>query len=112
MALAVNFRWKTPNIMVQQNPLRQNGWNDAITAGTEAIINAKERKYNRERQEKLDQWAEDDRTQRLADEQRKRNVYNQVAESIRGRKQERDQLVAEAEQIKQQIAMLKQQIGG
>lgn len=112
MPLSVAFRWKTPYIQAPQTDWDKNKTSENIITAANAIQQGLERKYNRERQEKLDQWAEDDRTQRLADEQRKRNVYNQVAESIRGRKEERDRLVAEAEQIKQQIAMLKQQFGG
>ena len=112
MALAVNFRWKTPFIQAPQTAWEKNNVGEGITQAATAIRAGLDRKRERERQDKLDQWAEDDRTQRLADEQRKRNVYQQVAESIRGRKQERDKLVAEAEQIKQQIAMLKQQYGG
>jgi len=112
MALAVNFRWKTPFIQAPQTYWDRNNVGEGITQAANAIRAGLDRKRERERQDKLDQWAEDDRTQRLADEKRKRNVYNQVAESIRGRKQERDKLVAEAEQIKQQIAMLKQQFGG
>lgn len=112
MPLSVQWRWKTPFIQAPQTDWDKNKTGENIITAANAIQQGLERKYNRERQEKLDQWAEDDRTQRLADEQRKRNVYNQVAESIRGRKDERDRLVAEAEQIKQQIAMLKQQFGG
>lgn len=112
MALAVNFRWKTPFIQAPQTDWEKNKTGENIITAANAIQQGLERRYNRQRQEKLDQWAEDDRTQRLADEQRKRNVYQQVADSIRGRKQERDQLVAEAEQIKQQLAVLKQQYGG
>ena len=112
MALSVAFRWKTPFIQAPTSYWDRNNVGEGLSQAAEAIAKGRERKWNRERQEKLDQWAEDDRTQRLADEKRKRNVYQQVAESIRGRKQERDKLVAEAEQVKQQIAMLKQQIGG
>lgn len=112
MPLSVAFRWKTPFIQAPQTDWEKNKTGENIITAANAIRAGLDRKREHERQDKLDQWAEDDRTQRLADEQRKRNVYQQVAESIRGRKQERDQLVAEAEQIKQQIAMLKQQYGG
>ena len=112
MPLSVAFRWKTPFIQAPQTAWDKNNVGEGITQAATAIRAGLDRKRERERQDKLDQWAEDDRTQRLADEQRKRNVYKQVADSIRGRKQERDQLVAEAEQIKQQLAVLKQQYGG
>lgn len=112
MALAVNFRWKTPYIQAPQTDWDKNKTGENITAAATAIRAGLDRRYNRKRQEKIDQQNEEDRQRRIDEEDRKKSVYQNIADTIRGRKAERDKLVAEANDIKQQIAALKQQFGG
>lgn len=112
MPLSVAFRWKTPNITAAQTDWEKNGTGEGIIRGAQAIAEGRQRKYNRERQDRLDRANEEDRQRRIADEERKKSAYLQAADLMRGKMQQRQQLVARAEQLRAKIAELRAQLGG
>ena len=112
MPLSVAFRWKTPNMQAPRTMFEKNNVGEGITQAARAIGQGLERKRTRERQEKLDKMAEEDRQRRIDWEDRQRKAYGEAADYMRNRSAERDTLVKRAEQIKAEIANLKAQLGG
>lgn len=98
MPLAVNFRWKGTNVQAKQP---DTSLATSITQAAQAINTAKDRRFNREQTER-----------RNADEDRRKKVYGEAAEMMRGKARERAALVGEAERLRSEIAELKAQVGG
>lgn len=116
--LAINWQWATPNVVVPQGSrFRTSGASDAFGDVADSITRVKQSRYRdeqnrlaRERQEKLDEWAEDDRTRKLAEEQRINNVRREMSDTIDSNlrntknlealKAQRNDITAKIQQIK------------
>lgn len=112
MALSIGFRWKTPNIQAPDTMWNRTGAGEGLTQAARAIGQGLERKRQRERQERLDKMAEEDRQRRIDWEDKQRKAYGEAADYMRNRGAERDALVKRAEEIRAEIAGLKAQLGG
>lgn len=90
MALTMTWNWVQPNVQVPDgSKFRTSGAAQAFSDVADSIRLAKESRYrkdqdayNRARQDRLDEWAEDDRTRKLAEDQRVQNVRQQMANTI------------------------------
>ena len=90
MALTMTWNWVQPNVQVPEgSKFRTSGAAQAFSDVADSIRLAKESRYrkdqdayNRARQDRLDEWAEDDRTRKLAEDQRVQNVRQQMANKI------------------------------
>lgn len=90
MALTMTWNWVQPNVQVPEgSKFRTSGAAQAFSDVADSIRLAKESRYrkdqdayNRARQDRLDEWAEDDRTRKLAEDQRVQNVRQQMADTI------------------------------
>lgn len=90
MALTMTWNWVQPNVQVPEgSKFRTSGAAQAFSDVADSIRLAKESRYrkdqdayNRARQDRLDEWAEDDRTRKLAEDQRVQNVRKQMADTI------------------------------
>lgn len=111
MPLSVAFRWKTPYIQAPQTSWDRNNVGEGITQAATAIRAGLDRKYSRERQEKLDRIAEEDRQRRIDWEDRQRQVYGQAADTIRGLSERRAALVARQQELQRKLESLKAQLG-
>lgn len=112
MPLSIAFRWKTPQINEVKTMWEKTGTGEGITQAAKAISAGLERKRNRERQAMLDKQAAEDRQRRIDWEDRQRKAYGEAADYMRGRSADRDALVKRADQLRQEIAALKMQLGG
>lgn len=108
MALSIGFRWKTPTIQAPDTMWNRTGASEGVRAFGQGL----ERKRTRERQERLDKIAEEDRQRRNAWEDKQRQAYGEAADYMRNRSAEREALVKRAEEIRAEIASLKAQLGG
>ena len=111
MPMAVNFRWKTPNFVASQNKFVQNGWAEGLSNAASAIASAKERSFNKKQQERRNLIEDEDRARRIAEEDRRKQVYGEAADMMRGKAGERAKLMQEAQNIKYQIEQLKAELG-
>ena len=90
MALTMTWNWVQPNVQVPEgSKFRTSGAAQAFSDVADSIRLAKESRYrkdqdayNRARQDRLDEWTEDDRTRKLAEDQRVQNVRQQMADTI------------------------------
>ena len=116
--MTIDWRWISPSVVVPQGSrFRTSGAYDAFGDVADAITKVKQSNYReeqnrlaRERQEKLDEWAEDDRTRKLAEEQRIANVRKEMSDTINSDirntknlealKAQRNDITAKIEQIK------------
>ncbi len=116
--LSINWQWASPNVAVPQGSrFRTSGAYDAFGDVADSIRLAKESRYrkdqdayNRARQDRLDEWAEDDRTRKLAEEQRINNVRREMSDTIdsdirntknlEALKAQRNEITAKIQQIK------------
>ena len=112
MPLSVAFRWKTPQALQVKTMWDRTGAGDGLSQAADAIAAGRQRKYERERQQKLDKQAEEDRQRRIDWEDRQRKAYGEAADYMRGRSADRDALVKRADQLRQEIVALKMQLGG
>lgn len=112
MPLSVAFRWKTPQINEVKTMWDRTGAGQGLTQAANAIAAGRQRKYERERQQKLDKMAEEDRQRRIDWEDKQRAGYKNAADYMRNRSAERDALVKRAQEIENRIAMLQAQLGG
>jgi superfamily I DNA and RNA helicase len=116
--LSINWQWANPNVVVPQGSrFRTSGAYDAAGDVADAITKVKQSNYReeqnrlaQERQQKLDEWAEDDRTRKLAEEQRIANVRKEMSDTINSDlrntknlealKAQRNDITAKIQQIK------------
>lgn len=119
MPLSVNFRWKTPFVEAPKTDWEKNNTNESMKMLADSVLAAKKRRFDREQYEyKKSQDArrnaieDEDVLRRRAEEDRKIQSQKDTAELIRGRKAQREQLVAQREQILQRIQQLEAQLGG
>ena len=116
--LSINWQWASPNVAVPQGSrFKTSGAYDAFGDVANSITAVKQSRYQkdqdriaRERQEKLDEWAEDDRTRKLAEEQRINNVRREMSDTIDSNlrntknlealKAQRNDITAKIQQIK------------
>lgn len=116
--MMIDWRWISPNVVVPQGSrFRTSGAAEAFSDVADSITKVKQSRYReeqnrlaRERQEKLDEWAEDDRTRKLAEEQRINNVRRQMSDTIdsdirntknlEALKAQRNDITAKIQQIK------------
>lgn len=112
MAMAVNFRWKGVNMQAAQPNSVRNGWDKSLTQAATAISDMKARRFNREQTERRNAIEDEDRARRMDEENRRKKVYGEAADMMRGKASERAALVQEAGQLRAEIAQLKAQIGG
>ncbi len=106
MPMAVNFRWKTPNIQASQNNFVKNGWAEGLSGAATAIAAAKERRYNKAQTERRNAIEDEDRARRIAEEDRRKQVYGEAADMMRGKAAERARLVQRADEIRARLAEL------
>lgn len=112
MPLSIQWNWAKPNVVAPQTMAEKNNLNENLMQLGSAIASAKERRYQRQRQEKLDEMAQEDRQRRIDEEERQKKLYGETAELIRGKRAERDALVSKRDEILRQIDTLKAEIGG
>ena len=116
--LSINWQWASPNVAVPQGSrFRTSGAYEAFGDVADSITKVKQSRYreaadeyNKARQEKLDEWAEDDRTRKLAEEQRINNVRREMSDTIDSNlrntrnlealKAQRNDITAKIQQIK------------
>lgn len=115
MALSINWNWAVPKIQVSNASEQSMG--NALSSIGESIGSLQRARYQkeqdrlaRERQERLDEWAEDDRTRKLAEEQRINNVRREMSDTIdsdlrntknlEALKAQRNDITAKIQQIK------------
>jgi hypothetical protein len=116
--LSINWQWASPAVVVPQGSrFRTSGAAEAFSDVADSITKVKQSRYrqatdeyNKARQEKLDEWAEDDRTRKLAEEQRINNVRRQMSDTIdsdirntknlEALKAQRNDITAKIQQIK------------
>lgn len=109
MPLAVNFRWKGTNVQAKQP---DTALATSITQAAQAIQTAKDRRFNRDQAERRNAIEDEERARRIAEEDRRKKVYGDAAEIMRGKARERAALVSEAERLRSEIAELQAQVGG
>ncbi|SHI35489.1 hypothetical protein [Fibrobacter sp. UWP2] len=112
MPLAIQWRWKTPNIQAAQTDWEKNKTGESLTQAGNAIADLQKIRYQKARDKRRDTIEDEDRSRRIAEEDRRIQAQKDSAELIRQRKAERDQLVAQRAQIQAQIDELKARIGG
>jgi dTMP kinase len=112
MPLAIQWRWKSPNIQAAQTDWEKNRTGESLTQAGNAISEAKQVRYQKARDARRDRIEDEDRRRRIAEEDRKIRSQKETSELIRQRKTERDQLVAQRAQIQAQIEQLKAKLGG
>lgn len=114
--LSINWQWANPNVVVPQGSrFRTSGAYDAFGDVADSITRVKQSNYReeqnrlaRERQELMDNRAEEDRQRRIAEEERKKALYGEAAGILRN--EGSDDLASLKEQQKQlmsQIAQIK-----
>lgn len=120
--LSINWQWANPNVAVPQGSrFRTSGASEAFGDVANSITRVKQSRYReeqnrlaRERQEKLDEWAEDDRTRKLAEEQRIKNVRRGMADRLAGNSRmaaNLDELKARQLELQTAIAQIKSKWG-
>lgn len=109
MPLNVAFRWGSPNVQVSNQS--QRDMVEGLKSVGEGISKARDRRYLREQQAKQDAIANEERTRRYAEEDRRKQAYAEAADLMRKRQVAIDQLKGQREQIVQQIQQLKAEIG-
>jgi hypothetical protein len=90
--LAINWQWANPNVVVPQGSrFRTSGAYDAFGDVADSITRVKQSNYReeqnrlaRERQEKLDAQAEEDRQRRISEEERVKGIRGQMADRLAG----------------------------
>ena len=126
MAMAVNFRWNKPTIAAPKTGAEKERIRENIGAVGDAIMNVKrsraeqdEREYQRRRiaaqdarQAEIDRMNAEDRARRIAEEDRRKQGFEDLAASINGKKAERESLRAEKAKLEQEIAAIKAGLGG
>lgn len=125
MPMNVGFRWKGVNIAPPKTVTERERLGENLGAIGDAIMGVKrswaekdEREYNRTRnaaqdarQARLDSMYSEDRLRRIDEEERQKRLFGDTAGLIRGKAAERARLVQQREQIAAQIEALKQRIG-
>lgn len=106
MPMAVNFRWKSPNIQASQPNSVKNGWDKSLTQAAQAISDAKQYRFNKEQTERRNKIEDEDRQRRIDFEDKQRAAWKESADLMRGAAQERDALVKRADEIRARIAQL------
>ena len=112
MPLSIAFRWKTPQIDTPKSSFQKNGWGQAISDVADTITKVKDWRWKKSEQERRNRIEDEDRKRRMDWEDKQRNTYGEAADYMRGRYAERAELVKRAEQIKNEIQVLKGQLGG
>ena len=124
--MAVNFRWNKPTIAAPKTGAEKERIRENIGAVGDAIMNVKrsraeqdEREYQRRRiaaqdarQAEIDRMNAEDRARRIAEEDRRKQGFEDLAASINGKKAERESLRAEKAKLEQEIAAIKAGLGG
>ena len=90
--LSIDWRWVSPDVAVPQGSrFRTSGAYDAFGDVANAITSVKQSRYQkeqnklaRERQELMDNRAEEDRQRRIAEEERVKGVRGQMADRLAG----------------------------
>lgn len=118
MPLSVQFRWKNPFIETPKSQAEKDRLNEGLSSLGNTIMSVKQsrraeemRRQNAARQAELDRMNAEDRQRRIDAEDRMQRIYGETADLISGKQAERQKLVAQREQIAQQIAALRQRIG-
>lgn len=106
MPMAVNFRWKSPNIQASQPNSVKNGWDKSLTQAAQAISDLKQYRFNKKETERRNKIEDEDRQRRMDFEDKQRAAWKESADLMRGAAQERDALVKRAEEIRARIAQL------
>ena len=112
MPLSIAFRWKSPVIETPKSEFQKGGWGQAITDAADTIAKVKDWRWKKAEQERKNRIEDEDRQRRMDWEDKQRKAYGEAADYMRNRSAERDALVKRAEQIKNEIASLKAQLGG
>lgn len=110
MALAVNFRWKTPQQQQVRSDWEKDGWGEGLDKMANTIANVKRSRYEKAQTERRNAIEDEDRRRRMEEEDRRKSVYGEAADMIRGRKAERDRLVAQKTQLENEIKALKEDL--
>jgi hypothetical protein len=92
MALSINWQWANPNVVVPEgSKFRTSGAAQAFSDVADSITRVKQSNYReeqnrlaRERQEKLDAQAEEDRQRRISEEERIKGVRGKMADRLAG----------------------------
>lgn len=115
MGLSFSWSWAVPKIEVanaEQNAMAQGigSLGESLGRMNQARYKKEQDRIARERQAMLDEWAEDDRTRKLAEEQRINNVRREMSNTIdsdlrntrnlEALKAQRNDITAKIEQIK------------
>lgn len=112
MPLSIQFRWKTPQTTTVQSQWDRDKMSEGLNQVANTILAVKERRYKKEQDERRNKIEDEDRTRRMEEEDRKKKAWMETSDLIRGKKAERDRLVAQRQQIASRIEALKAQIGG
>lgn len=117
MAMAVNFRWKTPTITAQKNAMQQNGWSQGLSDVADSIKYAKESRYrkeqdalNREAANRREQREIEDRKRRMDWEDKQRSAWKESADVMRGAISDRAALEKRAGEIRARISEIEAQL--
>lgn len=111
MPMAVNFRWKTPNIQAAQPNSVKDGWAQSLTQAAQGISDLKQYRQTKKEQERRNRIEDEDRARRIEEEDRRKKVWGEAADMMRGKAEERAALVREQQQLQRQIAELKAKLG-
>lgn len=109
MALNVAWRWKTPIVGVS-NESQQSMTQGLRDLGT-GIGNALRSTYQKNEQARRNAIEDEDRSRRMAEEERRKKAYSEAAELMRGRQTTLENLRSQREQIVRQIQQLQAELG-
>lgn len=109
MPLSVSFRWKTPNVSVGNE--QQQSMVQGLRSLGEGIATARQRSYQKEQDARRNKIEDEDRSRRMAEEDRRKQAYSEAAELMRNRQVTLDKLKGQREQIVQQIQQLQTELG-
>lgn len=112
MALAVNFRWKTPQQQQVRSDWEKDGWGEGLDKMANTIANVKRSRYEKAQTERRNAIEDEDRRRRMEEEDRRKRVYGEAADMMRGKAEYRANLVRQAEALRSEIEQLKAQVGG
>lgn len=126
MAMAVNFRWNKPTIATPKTGAEKERIRENLGAVGDAIMGVKrswaekdEREYQRGRNAaqdariaEIDRMNAEDRDRRNAEEDRRKQGFQELAARMNGKKAERESLLAEKAKLENEIAAIKAGLGG
>lgn len=112
MPLGITFRWNTPQVQAAKSAWDRNSMTEGLNSVASAISTAKDSRYAKKLQERRDAIEDEDRARRIAEEDRRKQVYGEAADIIRRRQSNLAALRSKRDALASEIEALKKEIGG